>query len=93
MERPRSRAFFVLNPRKGSAEIAMGRASSGACWLVGAMINPGDGQTDRFIEEGLWEHDQDDNSRVLALLRSIQTGERIAIKAADHHINCPSQLH
>ena len=46
------------------------------------MINSGDGQTDRFIDEGLWEHDQDDNSKVLALLRSIQTGERIAIKAA-----------
>ena len=39
-------------------------------------------QTNRFIDEGLWEHDFDDNSRVLAQVRSMQTGERIAIKAA-----------
>ncbi len=83
----------MLYPHKASAVMAMGRASSGACRLVGAMINSGDGQTDRFIDEGLWEHDQDDHSRVLALLRSFQTGERTAIKAADHHINCPPQLH
>lgn len=39
--------------------------SSSPCWFVGAMINRGDDQTDRFIDEGLWEHDFDDNSRVL----------------------------
>ena len=54
----------------------------GSCWFVGAMINRGDDQTDRFIDEGIWEHDFDDNSRVLAQVRSMQTGERIAIKAA-----------
>ncbi len=54
----------------------------GPCWFVGAMINRGDDQTDRFIEEGIWEHDFDDNSKVLAQVRSMQTGERIAIKAA-----------
>jgi transcriptional regulator with XRE-family HTH domain len=42
----------------------------------------GDDQTDRFIDEGIWEHDFDDNSRVLAQVRTMQTGERIAIKAA-----------
>lgn len=46
------------------------------------MINRGDDQTDRFIDEGIWEHDFQDNSRVLAQVRSMQTGERIAIKAA-----------
>ena len=56
--------------------------SSSPCWFVGAMINRGDDQTDRFIDEGIWEHDFDDNSRVLAQVRSMQTGERIAIKAA-----------
>ncbi|MCX5946871.1 MAG: hypothetical protein NTY67_01320, partial [Cyanobacteria bacterium] len=30
----------------------------------------------------IWEHDFDGNSRVLAQVRSMQTGERIAIKAA-----------
>jgi hypothetical protein len=54
----------------------------GSCWFVGAMINRGDDQTDRFIDEGIWEHDFDDNSRVLAQVRSMQTGERIAIYAA-----------
>ena len=54
----------------------------GSCWFVGAMINRGDDQTDRFIGEGIWEHDFRDNSRVLAQVRSMQTGERIAIKAA-----------
>jgi len=39
-------------------------------------------QTNRFIDEGIWEHNFDDNSRVLAQVRSMQTGERIAIKAA-----------
>jgi hypothetical protein len=56
--------------------------SSAPCWFVGAMINRGDDQTDRFIDEGIWEHDFDDNSRVLAQVRSMQAGERIAIKAA-----------
>lgn len=46
------------------------------------MINRGDDQTDRFIDEGIWEHDFDDNSKVLAQVRSMQPGERIAIKAA-----------
>jgi hypothetical protein len=52
------------------------------CWFVGAMINRGSNQTNRFIGEGIWEHDFDDNSRVLAQVRSMQTGEHIAIKAA-----------
>jgi hypothetical protein len=56
--------------------------SMAACWFVGAMINRGDDQTNRFIDEGIWEHDFDDNSRVLAQVRSMQIGERIAIKAA-----------
>ena len=42
--------------------------SSSPCWFVGAMINRGNDQTDRFIDEGIWEHDFDDNSRVLAQL-------------------------
>jgi len=56
--------------------------TSAPCWFVGAMINRGDDQTNRFIDEGIWEHDFQDNSRVLAQVRSMQTGERIAIKAA-----------
>ena len=55
--------------------------SSAPCWFVGAMTC-GAEKTNRFIDEGLWEHDFDDNSRVLAQVRSMQIGERIAIKAA-----------
>ena len=51
------------------------------CWFVGSMTGGAD-QTNRFIDEGLWEHNFDDNSRLLALVRSMQAGERIAIKAA-----------
>jgi 5-methylcytosine-specific restriction protein B len=51
-------------------------------WFVGAMINSGDDQTDRFIEEGVWEHNFDDNSKVISQVRAMQTGDRIAIKAA-----------
>jgi hypothetical protein len=50
---------------------------SAPCWFVGAMTGGAD-QTNRFIDEGLWEHDFDNNSRVLAQARSMQTGERIA---------------
>jgi hypothetical protein len=39
-------------------------------------------QTNRFIDEGIWEHNFDDNSRMLTQVRTMQTGERIAIKAA-----------
>jgi 5-methylcytosine-specific restriction protein B len=39
-------------------------------------------QTDRFLEEGIWEHGFDADSRVRVQVRAMQTGERIAIKAA-----------
>lgn len=55
--------------------------SSAPCWFVGAMTG-GEGQTDRFIEEGIWEHGFDADSKVRVQVRAMQTGERIAIKAA-----------
>jgi 5-methylcytosine-specific restriction protein B len=50
------------------------------CWFVGAMVDGRD-QTDRFIDEGIWEHGFDDD-RIAAQVRSMRMGERIAIKAA-----------
>jgi 5-methylcytosine-specific restriction protein B len=47
---------------------------------MGAMVDGRD-QTDRFIDEGIWEHGFDDD-RITALVRSMHMGERIAIKAA-----------
>jgi 5-methylcytosine-specific restriction protein B len=47
---------------------------------VGSAIQKED-QTDRFLAEGIWEHNFD-NPRVLEQVRSMDVGERIAIKAA-----------
>jgi 5-methylcytosine-specific restriction protein B len=41
----------------------------------------GHDQTDRFIDEGIWEHGFDDD-RIGAQVRSMRLGDRIAIKAA-----------
>lgn len=48
------------------------------CWLVGADWDEGD-QTDRFIQEGTWENDHTD--KFLDLVREVESGDRIAIKA------------
>jgi hypothetical protein len=31
--------------------------SVGSCWFVGAIVNRGGDQNDRFIDDGIWEHD------------------------------------
>lgn len=51
-----------------------------AYWFVGAT-NHGNDETLRFIREGIWEN-WDHNETTLDLVKSIQVGERIAIKAA-----------
>jgi 5-methylcytosine-specific restriction protein B len=52
----------------------MERASSVTCWFVGAMVDGRD-QTDRFIDEGIWEHGFDDD-RIAAQARSMRMGTR-----------------
>ncbi len=49
-------------------------------WFVGASLDGAD-QTGRFVREGLWEHDFEDNTRVDAQVNSMQLGDRIAIKS------------
>ena len=49
-----------------------------SCWFVGAYSKSGD-QTDRFIQEGIWEHGFED--KYLDLVKSIEPGDRIAIKS------------
>ncbi len=49
-------------------------------WFVGASLDETD-QTERFVRDGLWEHDFEDNARVEAQINSMQPGDRIAIKA------------
>lgn len=50
-------------------------------WLVGAYWDDRDpiDQTDRFLEEGIWENGYDD--RYLDDVKSMQVGDKIAIKA------------
>lgn len=51
-----------------------------ACWFVGAAYGGTDDQTPRFLEEGIWESGYKD--RYLDVVRSIQPGDRIAIKSS-----------
>lgn len=48
-------------------------------WFVGASFGGTEDQTERFIKEGVWEVN---NSRQADLVKSIQPGEKIAIKSA-----------
>lgn len=49
-------------------------------WFVGAMWGESGDQTSRFITDGIWENGYED--RYLDLVRSMQPGDFIAIKAA-----------
>ena len=49
------------------------------CWFVGASYGGTDDQTERFLEEGMWENGYHD--RYLEQVKSIRPGDRIAIKA------------
>ncbi len=54
---------------------------SRACWFVGATYGHGhDDQLPRFLSEGYWENGYTD--RYLDEVRSMQPGDRIAVKAA-----------
>ena len=66
--------------------MAVERDTDRSFWFVGAIfgINRDKDQTDRFVEEGIWEHDfdnPDDLAKVQPKVRSIQPGDRIAIKS------------
>lgn len=54
--------------------------SSGTTWFVGASYGGIDDQMPRFLKEGIWENGYDD--KLLDMVRAMQPGERIAIKAA-----------
>ena len=47
-------------------------------WFVGSVWGR-DHQTQRFLDEGIWEHGYED--RYFELVRSMRPGEKIAIKA------------
>src|ERR1035437_9183534 len=56
------------------------QSGSNATWFVGASYGGTDDQTPRFLEEGIWENGYED--KYLDIVRAMQPGERIAIKAA-----------
>lgn len=49
-------------------------------WFVGASYGGTDDQMPRFLSEGIWENGYDDKH--LDVVRSMRTGDRIAIKAS-----------
>lgn len=55
-------------------------AGARACWFVGAAYGGTDDQTPRFLQEGIWENGCQD--KYLDAVRSIQVGDRIAIKSS-----------
>lgn len=54
--------------------------STSTTWFVGASYGGKDDQMPRFLENGIWENGYDD--KLLDMVRAMQPGERIAIKAA-----------
>lgn len=51
-----------------------------ATWFVGASYGGTDDQMPRFLAEGIWENGYDD--KLLDVVRSMRSGERIAIKSS-----------
>ena len=59
--------------------VAQGAAQERPCWFVGAAFDGWKDQTDRFVRDGVWENGYDD--RYLDRVKSIEPGDRIAIKS------------
>ena len=80
LERPKDRleAQSVLFAVAGGGGAAPKPADDRPCWFVGASWDTGD-QTDRFVQEGIWQNGYED--RFLERVKSIEPGDRIAIKA------------
>ena len=64
-----------------STPFVSGYQSSSPCWFVGATTDGAD-LTDQFIDEGIWHHGFEDDGKIQSQVRSMQAGERIAIKSA-----------
>ncbi len=84
MERPNDRleaqsvAWAVAYERVAPANSGDQRP----CWFVGASFGEGtEDQTDRFVREGIWEHGGAKSDLFLDQVKSIEPGDRIAIKS------------
>ena len=56
-------------------------AADGPYWFVGASFGGNDDQTQRFLDEGIWQISEP-SDRHREMVRQMKPGERIAIKAA-----------
>ncbi len=52
------------------------------CWFVGASYSGTGDQTERFLTEGIWENGFDNDHPAVAMTKTIQPGDPIAIKSA-----------
>jgi len=57
-----------------------GSAKERPCWFVGASFGGNNDQTQRFLDEGIWENGYSD--KYLDKVRAIEVGDRIAIKSS-----------
>ena len=55
--------------------------SARPCWFVGARYAGTGDQTERFLKEGIWENDFEDDHPTVAMTKTMQPGDRIAIKS------------
>lgn len=56
-----------------------GDSNVNLCWYVGASYGGNDDQTERFIDEGIWQNGYD--IKYTDLVKQIQVGDKIAIKS------------
>ena len=84
LERPNDRleaqsVLFAVARGRGAADESVDQRP---CWFVGASFGEGtEDQTARFIREGIWEHGGEKADQFLDQVKSIEPGDRIAIKA------------
>ena len=56
-------------------------ANTRPCWFVGASYNRSEDQTEKFLREGIWENGFEDDNPAVAMTKTMQPGDRIAIKS------------
>ena len=61
--------------------IASQKANQRPCWFVGASFGSTDDQTERFLQEGIWEAFVGHDSPYEDVVKSMQEGDQIAIKS------------
>jgi hypothetical protein len=72
-----STTTFTYNLREATEQAI----PSGPYWFVGSSFGRRNDQTERFVQEGIWEIDSPSEADSV-LVNAMQAGQRIAIKAA-----------